>query len=520
MLDCNGTRDRIERPGINLAGYLRTESGVGAAARGYVRALQAAGVPVALHDLSHLSGNRAEDRTLTGFDAEHPYDTNLICADVEPHFAIVSHLGAELFEGRYNIGGWAWELPHFPERWHDRFAYYDEIWVGSSFIANALAPVSPIPVVRVPPVLGPVSGGSREAGRRKLGLAPDELVFLTVFDVHSHLARKNPLAAIDAFRLAFMPSDRVRLVLKCVNAHADLAGMEALAARAEGHAIAIYDGYWPAHDVRDLMAACDAYVSLHRSEGIGLPIADAMALGKPVIATGWSGNMDFMTVSNSFPVQYALEEIEADVGPYRAGQVWAEPSVKHAAALMRHIYERREEVRARGETARREIESGYSPASVARLVEHRLEAIQTRRQFAAFRERMWARYWDYRQLGSRIRTVVRETVPPGATVIVVSKGDDGLLPVDGCQAWHFPQTEDGAYAGHYPANSAEAIAHLETLRAKGGELLLFPATALWWLDHYAELKDHLEHRYRRVVQQDDTCLIYSLQEANHESVDR
>ena len=457
---------------------------------------------------------------LTAFDSEHPYDTNLICADVEPHFAIVSHLGAELFQDRYNIGAWAWELPHFPEKWHDRFAYYDEIWVGSSFIANALAPVSPIPVVRVPPVMGSGSGGSREAGRRKLGLNPDELVFLTVFDVHSHLARKNPLAVIDAFRLAFKPSDRARLVLKCVNAHADPIGFGALAARAEGHAITIYDGYWPAHDVRDLMAACDAYVSLHRAEGIGLPIADAMALGKPVIATGWSGNMDFMTISNSFPVQYALAEIEADVGPYRAGQVWAEPSVTHAAALMGQIFERREEARACGEAARREIEAGYSPTSVAGRIERRLEAIQTRRQLAAFRDRMWARYWKYQQLGSRIGDVVREALPPGATVIVVSKGDDGLLPVDGCRAWHFPQTEDGIYAGHYPADGAEAIDHLEALRARGGEFLLFPATSVWWLDHYTELTAHLEHRYRRVVQQDDTCLIYSLRETSHAPIDR
>lgn len=512
--------DWIEQPGINLAGYLRTESGVGAAARGYVRGLRAAGVPVALHDLSHLSGNRAADGTLTGFDSEHPYDTNLICADVEPHFAIVSHLGAELFQDRYNIGAWAWELPHFPEKWQDRFAYYDEIWVGSSFIANALAPVSPIPVVRVPPVMGSGSGGTGEAGRRKLGLDPDEFAFLTVFDVHSHLTRKNPLAVIDAFRLAFTPSDRARLVLKCVNAHADPVGFGALAARAEGHAITIYDGYWPAHDVRDLMAACDAYVSLHRSEGIGLPIADAMALGKPVIATGWSGNMDFMTISNSFPVQYALAEIEADVGPYRAGQVWAEPAVTHAAALMRQIFERREEARACGEAARCEIEAGYSPASVAGRIERRLEAIQTRRQLAAFRDRMWARYWNYQQLGSRIRDAVREALPPGSTVIVVSKGDDGLLPVDGCRAWHFPQTEDGIYAGHYPADGAEAIDHLEALRARGAEFLLFPATSVWWLDHYTELTAHLEHRYRRVVQQDDTCLIYSLRETSHAPIDR
>src|SRR5262249_55488297 len=150
--------------------------------------------------------------------------------------------------------------------------------------------------------------------------------FLFVFDVHSHLARKNPVGVVEAFRRAFRPFDPVRLVLKCVNAESDPSGFAALQSAAAGWPISIVSGYTDVERLRDLMAACDAYVSLHRAEGIGLTIADAMALGKPVIATDWSGNTDFMDVSNSFPVTYRLAELDGNVGPYPAGYVWAEPS--------------------------------------------------------------------------------------------------------------------------------------------------------------------------------------------------
>ena len=226
----------------------------------------------------------------------------------------------QLLDRRYNIGAWAWELPRFPDRWYDRFAYYDEIWVGSSFIASAIAPISPIPVIRIPPVLAPITRGAHDGTPRDWKRRRDEFLFLFMFDVHSHIARKNPLAVIEAFRRAFRPSEPVRLMLKCVNAASDSAGFATLRNRAAGAAIDIHDGYVPSHQVRSLMSSCDAYVSLHRSEGIGLTIADAMGLGKPVIATGWSGNTDFMNVSNAFPVGFRLVEIEQNVGPYDAGR--------------------------------------------------------------------------------------------------------------------------------------------------------------------------------------------------------
>jgi glycosyltransferase involved in cell wall biosynthesis len=497
--------------GVNLVGYLRTESGVGEAARRTLRALRRAGLPVALADVSGLQVNRSEHSSLGRFDAAHPHGINLVCADVELHYALLAHLGEELFRKRYNIGLWFWEQPRFPRRWFDRFAWYDEVWVASSFIAQALAPVSPIPVVRIPLVLTVGEPGSRERGRGRLGARPDELVYLFLFDVHSHLQRKNPLAVVEAFKQAFAPSDPVRLVLKCVNERSRPEDLAALRRLAAGHPVAIETGYWTAEEVRDLTAACDVYVSLHRSEGLGLTLSDAMALGKPVIATGWSGNMDFMNVGNSYPVRYELVELAENVGPYRAGDVWAEPSVEHAAELMRRVFASPAEAAARGDTARREIEAFFSEEAVAGVIAQRLEAITTRKRLGAFRKETRAEYRRYRQGIEPIREVVRRTVPAGGTVLVVSKGDDELVRIEGRTAWHFPRGEDGRYTGYYPADSTAAVAHLEALRGEGARFLLFPAAAFWWLEHYRDFGRHLE-TCSRVVHRDDHCLLFSLHE--------
>src|SRR5215203_2967021 len=159
--------------GINVVGYLRDESGWGAAGRGYIRALQMLNLPIALKDLSEHSSNRSEDNTIAILDARHPHGVNLICVDPGQHYAMMGHVGEGFLEGHYNIGAWAWELPRFPVKWYDRFAYYDEIWVTTSFVANALAPISPVPVVRIPPVLTSPRDGSRNRGRQRLGVTLD-----------------------------------------------------------------------------------------------------------------------------------------------------------------------------------------------------------------------------------------------------------------------------------------------------------------------------------------------------------
>jgi glycosyltransferase involved in cell wall biosynthesis len=499
--------------GVNVVGYLRDESGLGAAARRYLQALQASEVPVALRDLSELSSNRSEDRTLTAFDSGRLFDINLVCVNAGEHYAAMRHLGEEFFENRYNIGVWWWELPQFPPKWYDRFAYYDEVWVATSFIANALSPISPVPVVRIPPVLTPRSYGNRAAGRTRLEVPDEEFVFLFVFDFHSHFERKNPMAIIEAFEKAFRPTDPVRLIIKCVNADDDPANFAAMADRAQWYPISIHDAYWTPEEMRDLMAACDAYVSLHRSEGAGLSISDAMAMGKPVIATGWSGNMDFMNTGNSYPVAYRLVEIEQNVGPYGAGELWAEPSIEDAAAMMRQIYDKPDAARARGAAARLEITTSYTENAVAQLIEQRLEVISTRDHFAKYKRQMKSFFRGYQQLLHEIREIVDAQLPPNATVAVVSKGDNELMHLGGRRTIHFPQSADGLYAGHHPADSREAIDHLETLRDGGAEYLLLPGTSYWWLEHYQEFARSLEAQHHRVWK-DEHCIIYELTAAD------
>jgi GT2 family glycosyltransferase/glycosyltransferase involved in cell wall biosynthesis len=495
--------------GVNVCGYIRDESGVGQLARSFAGITRALGVPHALHDISHMSVNRSQDDTFTAFDPEHPHQVNLICVNADQHFVLMRERPA-LFEGRYNIGCWSWELPSFPAEWLDRFPYYDEIWLGSSFMANAISRVSPIPVVRIPTVVTAPTG-NRPRGRRRLGVRPTELVYLFAFDTHSYFERKNPLAVVEAFRTAFPKRREARLVIKCVNGATDTDNLDRLRA-----AVASVDGtlitdYLSRSEHADLVSACDVYVSLHRAEGFGLTIAEAMAAGKPVIATDWSGNTDFADVSNSFPVRYDLTAIAEDVGPYRAGETWAEPSIEHAAELMQRVADDRSEAADRGRAASATMRERYTIDAIAPLVADRLTII-AQRQSGEVREpapAMPPRHQGNSDIIEPIRRAIAQHVPDGANVIVVSKGDHELVALEGRNGWHYPQNEQGVYAGYYPATAADAIAHLEYLREKGGEFFLVPATSSWWLSYYSELRSHLETIGERIVD-DRACTLYKL----------
>lgn len=491
-----GWTDRL--PGVNVCGYLRNESGLGSATRGYVDALRHIGVDTALKDVSELSVNRSEDTSLGSFVESFEHRINLVCVNADQHFVVRNHDPA-FFDGRYNIGVWQWELPEFPQDWYDRFDEYDELWVGTSFIANALAQVSPVPVIRIPPVVTPPPRGSRERGRAALGLSMAETVFLFIFDFNSYAARKNPVGLVDAFRRAFAPTDPVRLVIKSVNGASHPGDFARLQESAKGHAITLISDYLAREEVADLIEAADAYVSLHRSEGIGLTVAEAMTLGKPVIATAWSGNTDFMDVSNTFPVRYELIEIEEDVGPYRAGQVWADPSVDHAAELMRLTYEEPTEAKTRGERGRHDALIYFGRERISALIRQRLLVVDQRRRSFRSVERSSVPGFLYSDVVERIRSSAPSATEEGAVCAVISRGDAGLLELPGRTGWHFPQDETGEYAGYYPASSDGAIAHLEFLRTKGAGYLLVPDTARWWLEHYEAFRVHVESRYVPVL---------------------
>jgi glycosyltransferase involved in cell wall biosynthesis len=360
--------------GVNVVGYFNAELGVGEAARQVIAALDARGVPV-LPVHSGAPSLSRQGHAFTQFDhRDAQFPLNLICinADMLPDFA--NRAGERFFAGRYSIGMWFWEVSRFRSEWHGSFDLLDEVWAPTAHVADALTPISPIPVVtmRVPVQMSAIVPRSRA----ELG-APQGFLFLFSFDYLSVFERKNPLAVVEAFSRAFAPGEGPSLVLKCINGEHDPANRERLLAAAdEREDIHIIDRYLSPGEKDGLTASCDCYVSLHRSEGLGLGMAEAMYLGKPVIATGYSGNLDFMTEENSLLVDYQIVPIGPGAPPYPADGDWAEPDVEHAAKLMRLVFDDRAASTALGERAAEDIRQTHSPAAVGELMNDRLEHLR------------------------------------------------------------------------------------------------------------------------------------------------
>ncbi len=365
--------------GVNICGGLHDETGPGAVALGFIRALRGDGIPLGIRDLSNLVPDSSEDPPLPCPEAPTDYGINLVCVNVDQQFDARSLLGVDFFRDRYNIGVWCWDFATFPHQLWDRFDSYDEIWATSSFGADALTPVSPLPVVRIPPVLVSTLAPSRASGRERLGVDSDEFVYLFTFDFATYFDRQNPLAVIEAFRQSYKSGDEARLVIKCMNEHIDKSAFDRMIAHAADLPVSIHTGHWSPNETSDLIAACDAYVSLHRSEGLGLAIGQAMGLGKPTIATRWSANSEFMSSANSFPVSCERVRLTRDCGPYRAGSEWAEPSIAEASRFMRLVYDDRALARAAGDAARRDIMRDYSEQRVSNAIQQRLAIVQGRK---------------------------------------------------------------------------------------------------------------------------------------------
>ena len=360
--------------GVNLAGYLEAETGVGEAGRAAVRALDAAGVSYVLNNVID-SGSANVNSGAYDFTHHNPYSVNLIHINADQVPIFCAEKGAQYFTGRYNIGYWFWELSQFPDIWYPSFRPFDEIWTASSFIHDALARVSPVPVVRMPPALSAELSSTKSLSRNELGIPLDEFLFLFMFNFGSVLERKNPLGIVEAFKRAFSKRDNTTLVLHVAHPEHDPAAAEVLNLACRESKIRIIDRLMNRVESNTLMAMCDCYVSLHRSEGFGFTIAEAMALEKPVIVTAYSGNMDFTSPGNSLLVKYKLVEIDRDYGPYRKGWVWADPDLDHAAQLMRDVYENMAKAQEIGRQAKQDILELLSPRAVGQQIADRLMRI-------------------------------------------------------------------------------------------------------------------------------------------------
>jgi glycosyltransferase involved in cell wall biosynthesis/uncharacterized protein Usg len=364
--------------GLNIAGYHSGTFGVAEAGRAMIRAAKSAQIPVALNEI-WVANKRLDDRTFADeYTTERPYSINLLTVNADQVTNILQEFGVDWLKNRYNIGTWYWELPNFPEEFWDAFAPFDEIWVTSSYCAEAIARVSPIPVVKMTyPFTVPTEG---KANRQRFGIPEEAFAFVFSFDYHSFIERKNPMAVIQAFRQAFGDSPNQKeavLVLKSVEGEHHPEKEMMIRECAKGLPVIFVSEHLKRSELGDLFASCDALVSLHRSEGLGLGMAEAMYLGKPVIATAYSGNMDFMDVNTALLVRYKLVELQEDYGPYKKGNYWADPDIDHAAEQMRRLVDDRAFAKQLGCTAREHIHTNHNLEASARDIKARLERIQS-----------------------------------------------------------------------------------------------------------------------------------------------
>ena len=358
---------RSRRPrGVNLVGYLSGEFGLGTSARLMDTALTAAGIPTSTFSVS----TNLQSRTTARYrhTSEVRYDTTVLAVNADQTNAVLAAVDDVVARG-YRIGMWYWEVESFPATYRNAFSGLDELWVATDFIRDAIGRHSPIPVRTVMPPMPQRAPGEPPAVPSRFSIPLDRPWFYFAFDYFSTAERKNPLGLIDAFARAFAPGEGPTLVIKTINSARRVSEAEQVRLRAaERPDVILIDEYLDEDELVALAARCTAYVSLHRAEGLGLTIAEAMAWGKPVVVSAYSGNMQFTNAGNSFLVPCSTTPIPAGADPYPAGTPWGEPDLDAAAAHLRRIVEDPAAAADIGRRAALDIREQHSPAAAAERV--------------------------------------------------------------------------------------------------------------------------------------------------------
>lgn len=365
--------------GINFIGYSQGELGLGQAMRALVFSCRTAFIPLVVRPFATRLTNPQTNLSLNQWNVKQcQYPVNVICVNPDLLYRLPLWLHYAEWAKTYNIGYWFWELENFPPAWRYATKIVDEIWVATDFIAQAMRK-SGLPVIKIPFALE-FEPPSPNLNRNYFKLPTEDFIFLYSFDYNSVPDRKNPHDLIRAFQAAFPVHTsvaQVRLILKTTNASYYDAYQQSLKLLIGGDLrIELRDTHLNTSEMRGLINCADCYVSLHRAEGLGLGLAEAMYLGKPTIATAYSGNLEFMNKHNSILVPYTLVPIPRESYPNSKGQYWAQVDIEAAAKSMQALAVNPARGLDLGKRAAADMRAHHSLAVAGKQIEIRLNQIK------------------------------------------------------------------------------------------------------------------------------------------------
>ena len=350
--------------GWSVLAYATSEHGVGEAGRRMSSLMNRLGMPVETVGIREGPLSRQQHRSERPLVDTVGYENAVVCVNADQTPRVSRMLDLSAIRGR-KAGLWFWELDSFPPEHLRSLAYLSEVWVTSSFTYEALRRDADRPVHLVHLPIVPTSEPTRFT-RRSLRMPDDTFVFLTNFDFLSVLQRKNPIGVIHAYRDAFGPQDGAVLIVKSINGHLRPLDFERMYREAQDRPDILFeDAYVTSAGMKAMIELADCYVSLHRSEGYGLNMADAMAHGTPVIATAYSGNLDFMTTQTAELIPFELTEVGPLAAPYDPAARWAEPDLDRASEAMRRLFDDRAVGDRLSRAATAHLLDHFSPAAMA-----------------------------------------------------------------------------------------------------------------------------------------------------------
>lgn len=365
--------------GLNIVGFFNGTFGLAEAARSIVKSVKTTDVPVSLISADYLLGEKGSFEFNEEISNKFEYPTNLFCLSQETTMTFMATQPWRLFKNRYNIALWFWETTHLPEAYKTSLDYLDEIWVTTNYMKEHLSHATKKPIHRIHQPIE-IAYRPKTVPKSYFNLK-NRFTFLFCFDFNSIVERKNPHAVIKAFQKAFPDDQNVQVVIKSQNGTNYRDKFEHLKALISSDDRIIWiDEKLPGNKRFELIDMCDCYISLHRSEGLGLTMAEALFLGKPTIGTGYSGNLDFMKSSNSYLCSYELVRVGNGVAPYPKEGLWAEIDLDEAAFLMRHVYENPNEAKAKALRGQDEIINKYSPKTTGKAIKNRIEEIKPKKK--------------------------------------------------------------------------------------------------------------------------------------------